>query len=282
MPAELTHLLLTRFNTAINFAPSARRLERDWLTARLELFERYCLPSVAGQKGADFRWLIFFDEASPDWFKEKISSFEPLVNPLYVAGPATDEVIARRVMQTGLVTTPYLVSTRLDNDDALAYNHLALVQKGFRHQTREFISFPFGFQSFRGHLYNVYWPSNPFLSLIEKVKDGGTATTVFCVAHDRVAHGNRVRKILSPPQWLQVLHDTNCANSLRGWPCLRSRSHPNFPIALPDASPDSLASRFRISTQHYVKRANRIVARFTANGTTGAILSKTGTRAPRS
>src|ERR1700676_2294534 len=104
MPKQLTHLLLTRFNTAVNFAPFAKRLETSWLIARLELFERYCLPSVAGQRGAEFRWLIFFDAASPGWFKEKISTFEPLVKPIYIDGPATDEVIARRVVKTGLVS----------------------------------------------------------------------------------------------------------------------------------------------------------------------------------
>lgn len=262
MAKELTHLLLTRFNTAMAFAPSAKRLETNWLRARLALFEQYCLPSVAGQTGTEFTWLIFFDAASPEWFKEKISTFEPLVKPIYIEGPATDEVIARKVRQTGLISSPYLLTTRLDNDDAISKDHLASTRRAFRKRDREFITFPFGIQSFHGHLYNVYWPSNPFLSLIEKVRDNGEFTTVFCVAHDHVGDKdkNKVRKVLRAPQWLQVLHDSNVGNVLRGWPRLCSRFHPRFNVIWPEqGGPDSVGSRVRFSMGAYGARADRLM-----------------------
>jgi hypothetical protein len=261
MAIELTHLLLTRFNTAMSFAPSARRLQTGWLIARLALFEQYCLPSVAGQTGADFQWLVFFDAASPEWFKKRISAFAPLVNPIYVDGSATDEVLARKVLETGLVSRPFLVTTRLDNDDAISKDHLARVQKAFHHQDREFINFPFGLQLFHGHLYSVYWPTNPFLSLIEKVGDDGQFTTVFSVAHDHVGHENKVRKkVLRGPQWLQVLHDSNLGNALRGWPRLHSRSHPGFDVIWPEQRPpDSVGTRVRFSAEAYGGRADRFV-----------------------
>jgi hypothetical protein len=252
---QFTHLLLTRFNTAVNFAPSAIRLDADWLAARLALFERYCLPSVAGQEHAEFQWLIFFDAASPGWFKEKIATFSPLVKPIYIEGAATDEVIARKVLDTGLVISPYLITTRLDNDDAISKDHLASVQKVFRQQDREFITFPFGLQSFRGHIYSVCWPSNPFLSLIEKVPDTQKVTTVFCVAHDRVGCANKLRRVLRSSQWLQLLHSSNLANSLRGWPRLNSRIHPSFRVDWPEKpSADSFADRLRFAGRAYITR----------------------------
>jgi Putative rhamnosyl transferase len=260
MSEKFTHLLLTRFNTAIDYAPSAKRLEMNWLTARLALFVKYCLPSVAGQEGAEFLWLVFCDAASPEWFKEKMVTFEPLVKPIYIDGPGTDEVIARKVMETGFVSAPYLITTRLDNDDAIARNHLALVQSAFRKQDREFITFPFGLQSFRGHLYNVYWPSNPFLSLIEKVSDNLQVTTVLCVRHDHVGGANKLRKVLGSSKWLQVLHDSNVANTLRGWPRLNSRFHPSFRVAWPEKlTADSIASRLRFSTRTYVMRVGLLI-----------------------
>jgi hypothetical protein len=262
MAKQLTHLLLTRFNTAVNFAPSAKRLDPNWLTARLALFEQYCLPSVAGQEGADFQWLVFFDAASPAWFKGKISTFEPLVKPIYIDGPATDEVIARRVVETGLLTLPHLVTTRLDNDDAISKDHLASVQSAFHQQDREFITFPFGLQSFHDHLYNVYWPSNPFLSLVEKVGENGHVTTVFCVAHDRVNEQNNCRKVLRSHQWLQVLHDSNLANTLRGWPRLNSRCHPSFRVVWPEKPiADSIATRLRFAGHGYMARAGKLIAK---------------------
>jgi hypothetical protein len=265
MPRKFTHLLLTRFNTAVDFAPSAKRLDTNWLTARLLLFEQYCLPSVAGQEHAEFQWLVFFDDASPAWFKERIASFEPLVKAVYIEGPATDEVIARRVMETGLVSAPYLITTRLDNDDAISRDHLASVQNAFQQQDREFITFPFGLQSFHGHLYNVYWPSNPFLSLVEKVNDGAKVTTVLCVAHDHVSGANKLRKLLRTSQWLQVLHDSNLANTLRGWPRLSGRFHPRFRVAWPEkVAAQSITSRLLFSAQTYAVRASKLIARAAA------------------
>jgi hypothetical protein len=265
VPKQFVHLLLTRFNAAMDFAPSPKRLETKWLTARLALFERYCLPSVAGQRGTEFQWLVFFDAESPAWFKTKISTYEPLVRPIYIDGLATDEVIVRKVLETGLVSSPYLVTTRLDNDDAISDDHLASVQRAFRRQDREFITFPFGLQSFHDHLYNVYWPSNPFLSLIEKVGDNGQLTTVFCVAHDRLGEANRSKRVLRSSKWLQVLHDSNHANALRGWPRLSSRSHPRFHVVWPEKpAADSIVSRLRFSAQMYLVRAGNLMTKITA------------------
>jgi Putative rhamnosyl transferase len=263
---QFSHLLLTRFNVAFDIARCAHRLDSNWLAERLVLFERYCLPSVQAQKSAEFRWLIFCDAGSPKWFKEKISGFGPRVLPVYIDGPATDAVLARSVMDTGLVTSPYLVTTRLDNDDAISEDHLISVQAAFRSQEREFITFPLGLQSFRGHLYNVYWPSNPFLSLIEKVGVDGQVRTVLSVAHDHIGRENRVRKILgSAPQWLQVLHGANLGNALRGWPRLNSTSHRKFHVFWPEqGGPDSVGSRIRHSLRVYGERADRFVKKLSA------------------
>jgi hypothetical protein len=64
------------------------------------------MPSVAGQRGADFRWVVFCDDASPEWLKAKVSTFEPLVRAVYIDGPATDEIMAREVKRTGFISSP--------------------------------------------------------------------------------------------------------------------------------------------------------------------------------
>jgi len=183
---EMTHILLTRFNTAIDYAPSSKGIDGTWLRERISLFEQYCLPSVNSQSNNCFSWLVFCDARSPAWFRTAIAAYGPILKAVYMEGPATDEAIARAVQETGLVQTPYLVTTRLDNDDAIGSDYVALIQKAFQRQERQFLLFPFGLQSFRSHLYNVYWRSNPFLTLVEKVKSDGSFTTVLCVPHDKV------------------------------------------------------------------------------------------------
>ena len=265
MEKEFTHLLLTRFNTAIDFASSRLGLQTEWLHSRLSLFEQYCLPSVAAQQNADFQWIVFFDADSPEWLRLRIESFSSFLTPIYISGPATDETIAASIGATGSVRTPYLLTTRLDNDDSLAKTHMAHVEHAFARQEREFLVFPFGLQLYRGHLYSIYWPSNPFLSLVEKVQSGDRFTTVFCAPHHRIRDAGPVRQVLCSPQWMQVLHSANVLNSLRGWPRLMSLSHPNFAVRWPQArAEDSLADRIKLSAGAYHARANKFVRKVAA------------------
>lgn len=262
MSHSFTHLVLTRFNTAVGYAPSAKRLDSGWLRMRLAMFERYCLPSMAAQRNAIFQWIVFCDAKSPEWFCEKMASFGPLVKTIYVDGWLTDERIAGSVAAADMVSTPYLITTRLDNDDALASGHLAIVQSEFQEQDREFLEFPVGIQSFRGYLYNVYWHSNPFLSLVEKVQKAKRFTTVCCVRHDRVRSAGRIRSLVRSPQWLQLIHGENIGNSLRGWPRLRSRNAPDFEVLWPAEHPsDSLPQRFLFTAAAYGERAKSWMTR---------------------
>ncbi|HEY5213610.1 MAG TPA: glycosyltransferase [Acidobacteriaceae bacterium] len=255
---DFTHLILTRFNTAVDFAPPATGLDDAWLKSRLLLFERYCLPTVAAQRHATFKWLVFCDAASPAWFKEKMSSYGDLVSPLYIDGPATDEVIARSVAAAGLVSSSYLITTRLDNDDGLGRDHLRLIQRAFKQQDREFLVFPLGLQLYRGRLYHCYWKSNPFLSLVERVKGDGYFTTVLCVEHDRVRTTGKVRNIISAPQWLQVIHGSNLLNVLRGWPRVSRRALTAFSIPLANEGSDTIATQLRFSTAAFITRGRRL------------------------
>jgi hypothetical protein len=191
-----------------------------------------------------------------------MAAYGPLLTPLYIAGRLNDRRIASSVAEGGFVHAPYLITTRIDNDDAIAVDHLKNVQAKFQHQNREFVEFPLGIQSFRGHLYSVYWPSNPFLSLIERVRDGSQFTTVCCAPHDQVRSAWKVHSVLRSPQWLQVLHGENLENGLRGWPRLQSHTHPNFRVVWPESNPsDSLAQRVGYTAAAYSGRAKRWLVR---------------------
>lgn len=264
---DFTHLVLTKFNIDTPYAPIGRGIDPKWLEHRLELFLRYCYPSVAGNESVQFRWMLFCNALSPDWFKRKMDDLSGLLTPIYVLGTATDEVLRRKVMETDVVRTRYLITTRIDNDDAISQKHLWFVQQAFRNQAREFITFPVGLQLFRGHLYTVYYTCNPFLSLIERVSDDGEFTTVFCTPHPEVLSAGPVKRIWRGPQWLQVLHSANVGNSLSGWPRLRSRYHQDFTVSWPeDACQDSFAKRIRYSAARPLGRARKLMSKMTGGG----------------
>jgi hypothetical protein len=263
---EFTHIVLTRFNVAIDYASTVKGLDTAWLRKRLKLFDRYCVRSVAKQRNAEFEWFVFCNADSPTWFKQAMEEYGRPLRVVYVRGVATDQVIAQKVRESGCVASPYLITTRIDNDDAMASGHLSIVQEAFQNQEREFITFPFGLQLYRGHLYNTYYPYNPFLSLIERVRTDGSFTTVLCVPHPEVCSAGRVRRLWSPPQWLQVLHTDNVGNTLQGWPCAKSRRRECFDVDWPqDAAADSFARRAAFSLDIRVKRVQRLFGKLASS-----------------
>lgn len=255
-----THVVLTRFNVVTSFAPSSRGLEEDWLRERIALFMDYCFPSITGQQGARFHWLVFCNAESPAWFKEKMASLSRSFTPIYIDGPVTNEIFAQQVKETGLVTTPYLITTRVDNDDALAKDHLATVQRAFRQQEQEFVLFPFGLQLFRKHMYSICWLDNPFFSLIERVTPSGDFKTVLCVRHCDIYDVAPVRRLWRTSQWLEVIHSNNVSNSLRGWPRFVSRAHTNFPWLKGAEIPhDTFVDRIVFASARVRKRLRQLI-----------------------
>ena len=62
-----SHFIITRFNLNL-YAQDKHDLPTRtdrWLEHRFEVFERYCLPSVAAQTSGNFTWLCLFDAATP-------------------------------------------------------------------------------------------------------------------------------------------------------------------------------------------------------------------------
>ena len=147
MPRQ--HLILTRFN--VRWAP-ASELSESWLQHRLDLFRRHCQPSVAGQTATDFRWLVFIDHASPPWLRTAIEACEP------AEVVECDQVFSPDVASS--LVAPHarrghdLITTRLDNDDAIAFDFLERLGDAAT-PTAElaFINFNNGLQLSEGRLY---------------------------------------------------------------------------------------------------------------------------------
>lgn len=258
------HLILTRFNIKTEFAPPAQRLEEAWIRARLQPMRQYCIPSVTAQT-AEVTWIVFFDAESPDWMKEEIASYSA-ITPIYLADTGTPEAMAAAVERTGLVDRPYLITTRVDSDDALARTFSSTVQSAFDHQDREFIELPVGLQVYRGGVYTRVWRSNPFLSLVERVDTMPDFTTVFCMSHAKVLATQPTRTIWRPPQWLQTLHSANNESVLAGGVLPHVRSRPRrFECAWDDAPSDSFPRRARFAyataSQRAVRKTRAVLGR---------------------
>lgn len=210
------HLLLTRFNVPHYRYRHDKRATpvrtEAWLAHRWRLFERFCLPSIRGQEAVDFTWLIFFSDETPAPYRERIAAHAAAgyFRPLYVADFEAALTEARRQVQP---TTRWLVTTRLDNDDALHRRALATIQTAFRGQALEFLNLLNGC-ILRGHrVFRATMPENPFCSLIERRTAEGFRTTWF-ERHDRISAAAPVRNVeTAVPCWLQVVHERNLVNN---------------------------------------------------------------------
>jgi hypothetical protein len=211
------HILLTRFNVRVF---GSHGLDPDWLAHRFRFFERICFPSVQAQTTRDFHWILFCDSATPDWALARLRTLlgaEDKISLAFIDGPVNAEnrhAAIAAVLRPGVT---HLVTSRLDNDDGLACRFMETVQAQFASQDFEFLNMPDGHTCFRGRIYAWRHPSNPFLSLVERI--GGPHDpfkTVLCVPHHEAEARHPVRQVACGPAWLQSVHGRNVSNLVRG------------------------------------------------------------------
>lgn len=81
------HYLITRFNLPIFFTlrngNKVSACSEEYLEHRFELFEKYCLPSVAQQSNKNFKWLILFDVNTPQKFKDRALAWKQSFEEIY-------------------------------------------------------------------------------------------------------------------------------------------------------------------------------------------------------
>ncbi len=220
--AEFRHVILTRFNLATPGRESDLRNRPGWLARRFEIFERHCLPAVAAQAGVDtardFTWIIFFDKDTPQAFKDRVERcravqpFHPYYTGLFPAEGWPNAV--REVL--GDHVAPWLLTTRLDNDDGLARDYVARLHAAVRGapRVRGAFNFTHGFVLGEGRLYAHTHPSNAFASWLEPFDAG--ARTANSIPHMDLAQHGTVTQVGGPGAWLQVIHGENVSNKIRG------------------------------------------------------------------
>jgi hypothetical protein len=214
------HFILTKFNTK-SFPNGSKGIEPTWLEKRFDLFDRFCYKSVRNQTNQNFKWLVFFDVNTPEVFKQKIAKYAEWENfiPLYVdcVLPYGQFPEQMRELVSKFVTDDckYLITTWLDNDDAICKDYIQMIQDNFDRQENETINFIFGYQLNQGKVYLDYEFANHFISLVEKYEPS-SFNTCLCRPHKELYEVcNSAQKIISKPSWLEVVHDTNWMNVYR-------------------------------------------------------------------
>ncbi|GGM98037.1 hypothetical protein GCM10009721_26320 [Terrabacter tumescens] len=215
------HYLLTRFSAA--FVPGVPPQE-DWLRYRLGFFVDACWSSVRSQQDADFTWLVLFDDRCSDDFRADVETLaEGTFTPVWSSEQWNPSIFGRAIAEArpagavGAAAAPWLLTTRLDSDDAIARDFMASVQREFTPTEGLFVDFPRGIQIDRsGATYLYDQLSSPFLTLVERRRTDAAPSTVYAARHARARQWGPVREVSAPPMWVQVIHGSNLLNMTVG------------------------------------------------------------------
>lgn len=231
MDIKTEHYILTRFNLCLWTKDKKRNETRtdEWLRQRFELFERFCFPSVINQTNQNFQWIVLFNANTPDFYKEKIKEYEAKYKqfcPCFVQpnnGRYFVKIFREEIKKRLKKETQRLITTYLDNDDALHKDFIDDVQKvKEKGQGPAFISFIYGLQYYTelNIATRVPFFNNHFISLIEYINDNWSFRTVYGYGSHGTVHkvpNTEMIFIDNPKQdrWIEVVHETNMDNDVK-------------------------------------------------------------------
>lgn len=224
------HFLITRFNLCMYPTSSKKwsdaimkkskmvHLDDDYLLGRLEMFNTYTVPSVRGQTTQDFTWLILMDDRTSARIVGKIIDIAKGRKDTYLLqGREPDYYLSASGMVTLLEDdTKWVISTSLDNDDALSKEYMQVVQDNFR-EKREFINLTKGVTvaHHKGFQYignREGRTVNHFRSFVEP---SDNIASVYTISHGSSESLAPVKHVESPARWLEVIHGDNCSNRFK-------------------------------------------------------------------
>lgn len=223
------HFIITRYNVKVKGWEETRDkepIDDNWMRHRFELFRNYCFPSILNQSNQNFIWLLFLNDDTKEEFRNQL---EELVAPhsniklVYING--SSEFYAQLCQSIGvyLKDEQYLITTRLDNDDAIRKDFIERIQRDFDNQKYALIEYPNGLSlqvEPKKMLAFLHDRLNPFISLIEEIevlKEGIRFKTVMYYQQHRQWRESDV-EVFSNTEirpWLQIIHSKNKANTFK-------------------------------------------------------------------
>ena len=233
-PNDFYHIVLTNFNCGLYSTKgrtrrrlAASRDPNSWFEHRCSLFERFTLPSMANQSSQDFEWRILVDIETPDNHRKKLESYKYSNIKL---------VENAKIFPEDVGDKDWLITTRIDNDDAFHKDALKTVQEKIARTDETAFYFGLGYSLWKRNLALWGYNQNMFPSFIAKVPESGEIKTVYCATHRKLYKVAKNYQLLKgSPMWLMVVHERNISNKHRGRPMDRVPERlSDFSVLLPE------------------------------------------------
>lgn len=218
------HYLMTRFNLRNpnwEVTKNNETLLTDvWMEDRMWLFESFCFPSVVAQTNKNFRWLLYFDETTPEKYRSRIEALvrnHDNIEVFYINGMPAFYPEIKKLIESRSSEKKFIISSRIDNDDTIHKDFINEVQKQFDSQEYQVIDIIKGYSLqikptvMLGKKEHIF---NPFISLIEK---NDNPRTVWFNDHNIWKKETRVTQITNKRLWIAIIHEKNKVNNFNGY-----------------------------------------------------------------
>lgn len=214
-----THYLITRFNIKVTGSGpevlDSTGTDDAWFQERMRLFKLYCAPSVLAQSNNNFKWLIYFDPATP--LEELGYVLEGRVPVEFIYTQDYPSMVLDIIDRIRAAPTPYVVTSRIDNDDAISSIFIQSVQDAFVPEDKTIINPNSGYIYESNNQLLTRWNKrfkNQFLSIIEH-KDSGQVYSVYGFPHWKPPMEASIINIQGPPYWIYWRHSHNFSDQKR-------------------------------------------------------------------
>lgn len=226
MVPKFNHFVITRFNLKQSIWPTDKQgLQINttaWLEHRFSLFETYCFPSMQQQTVKTFTWLVYFDVETPDDFKKRITVLHSKFSnfkPIYVSSfRAFEDELPKHIQTYTMGNSPYVLTTRLDNDDCFHRDAIKVIQRHFKPIDLSIIDLKHGLslQIHNGFKLSLKKNSSsgPFITLIEQLKPHHHLLTVYHREHLHWIGDAHFIDVTEGYYWLQIIHRHNITNQM--------------------------------------------------------------------
>jgi len=263
MNSQFKHFLITRFNLPNKGWQQDKNnnpvQNEEWLDYRIQLFETYCLPSIKHQTCKDFVWFVYFDANSPSMLKNKIIEWQATCENLIPQYSNDYDACLGREMSEHITNmlpadTGFIITTRIDNDDAFHSDAIKTIQEHFKPQDNTIIDIEDGYcyNTGNGVITKHRFISNQFISYIEHRKN--LYGTVYKEGHPAWIEKAKFVSIKNKRLWLQVVHEKNIVNAMKGKICLNAQVIKNFNVKNPYILSFSKAMQKRIVQEYYLMK----------------------------
>jgi hypothetical protein len=207
------HYICTRYNTGL-YSTNVYKVEDPdkWMKERIKLYKSHVF-GLRDQTNQNFHYLCFMDEKTPKKYIKEVRNL--LLNFLGNSFLIVLDVPFNHFKELK-VTTDYIITSRIDNDDFYLKDFVKSIQSNFKgkEEVLDVVGYQLSLNNGDWYTSGRIRPNSPFISLVEK--NSGDLKTVFHKPHSSMPDLFTGRFVGDDPCYVQVIHGNNLKNKIIG------------------------------------------------------------------